>query len=105
MNETPGDKPDVTAITGERSSSPAPELTDASIRAGAIAHAIKLGKCPPVGVIIGFNVQMQRGDTSMLESGDFSKAENVSGPAPVHGYTRGHRPGARPDRVGENNLP
>lgn len=104
------DKPDFTAITGdvsERCSAPAPELTEASIRAGAIAHAIKLGKCPPIGAIIGFNVQMQRGDTSMLESGDFSKAENVSGKVPLQ-FT------VTPEdialaraliRIGENNLP
>jgi len=49
-----------------------PELNDESIRAGIVAHAIRLGKRPSVGTVVGFSARIQTGDKDEILSGDFS---------------------------------
>jgi hypothetical protein len=60
-----------------------PDLTDANVRAGIIAHAIRLGKCPPPGITIGFNVQVQTGERAEIERGDFSTVKDLTEKIPL----------------------
>lgn len=43
-------------------------LTEEGIRTSVLTHAIKLGKCPPVGSVLSFNFHLDSLDTSSGET-------------------------------------
>lgn len=44
------------------------KVTEETVRASVIAHAIKLGKCPPVGCVLSFNLHIDSLDTGSGET-------------------------------------
>lgn len=58
------------------------EMEDADTRAVAVAHLIRIGQRPPVGVEFGFSAQVKSGDASEVVSAsgqiDHTKARAVS---------------------------
>ncbi len=44
-----------------------PDLTDETIRASGIAHAIRLGKRPAVGMVMGFSLQLEEREAEDIE--------------------------------------
>ncbi len=56
-----------------------PALNDETIRASVVAHAIRLGKCPPPGTRLGFSFQSKLSeDEDAVRRGDLSQAKNIS---------------------------
>lgn len=53
-------------------------LTTAKIRATAIAHAINLGYCPPVGTIVGFSAQVKSLDTATFATKNETEKKQYS---------------------------
>lgn len=58
------------------------EVTDPDLRAAVVAHAIRLGKRPPVGIEIGFSQEIREGDAeeaiSVSGEVDIAKTRPIS---------------------------
>lgn len=54
------------------------------MRAGLIAYAIRLGKRPPVGIVIGFSLQIKTGDLANALTGDLSGTVNETEKLQMH---------------------
>ena len=57
-------------------------FNEAELRATAIAHAIRLGKCPPPGLVMGFNIQVRQIEETDLAAGELEKAVDLSEKVP-----------------------
>jgi len=59
------------------------EITAADVKASIIAHAIRLGKCPEVGMRVGCNIQMHTADVESPEQVRLDQATPISEIVPV----------------------
>lgn len=62
-------------------------VDETSLRAGIIAHTIRLRKCPKPGTTIVFSYQVQSVDASAALEGDFSNVVDVTEKKKSVGFT------------------